>query len=76
VTSRELLRVPDPFDTLESWRAYTFRDLGSYSRPSLLLERDRLRWCLLVLDDRLTARNEPRIDWLSARLGQVEARLR
>lgn len=76
MTVRELVRVPDPLDTLEQWEEFTGRDLRRYSRRGLLLERDRVRWCLITIDDRPQARNEARLDWLSARLGQVEAHLR
>jgi len=76
VIVRELMRVPDPFNSLEQWQAFTGRDLTAYTRGGLLLERDRVRWCLLALDDRPAARNERRLDWLSGRLAQVEARLR
>lgn len=76
MTVRELLRLPDPFDTLEAWQAFTHRDLARYSRGGLLMERDRVRWCLLTLDDRPQARNDQRLDWLTGRLAQLEARLR
>lgn len=75
MTIRELARVPDPFDTIERWTQFTGRDLAGYTRGALQVERARLRWLLLTIDDRLNARNERRVDWLAARLAQVEARL-
>jgi hypothetical protein len=76
MTVAELRRGPDFCDTLEQWQQATGRDLGRYTRAELHVERDRLRWLLLVLDDRPSARNDARLDWLTARLAQVEARLR
>lgn len=67
--------MPNPFDTIERWQEYTGRDLRWYSRRVLLLERDRLRWCLIALDDRPQARNGDRLDWLSDRLRRVQALL-
>ena len=76
VTVHELLDVPDAYNTLEQWEQFTGADLERYTRAGLRLERDRLRWVLLTLDDRPQARNEGRLDWLTERLAQVEARLR
>lgn len=75
VTVDELLEMPDLYDTLEQWEQFTGADLGGYTPSGLRLERDRVRWCLLTLDDRPQARNEGRLDWLTTRLAQVEARL-
>jgi hypothetical protein len=75
VTVRELMRVPDACDTIERWEEFTGRDLENYTRAGLRLERDRLRWVLLTVDDRSSARNEGRLDWLTERLAQVETRL-
>jgi hypothetical protein len=69
------MRVPNPYDTLERWQEFTGADLAGYTRAGLRVERDRLRWVLLALDDRPSARNGRRLDWLTQRLAQVEARL-
>src|SRR5713226_9518986 len=61
VTVRELMHVPDLYDTIERWQEFTGRDLTRYTRAGLLVERDRLRWVLLALDDRPAARNERRL---------------
>jgi hypothetical protein len=77
VTVRELLRTPDPLDTLEAWAQYGHRDLVDYDRPELALERGRLRLALLLVDDRSTRWRElRRMAWLRDRLIQVEHRLR
>ena len=75
VTVDELLQVPDLYDTLEQWEQFTGADLRGYTQAGLRLERDRIRWALLTLDDRPQARNEGRLDWLTQRLAKVEARL-
>jgi hypothetical protein len=77
VTVRELLRGPDPLDTIERWREANGRDLGDYDRAELVLERARLRHVLLILDDKpRNWRERRRVDWLAARLVAVEGRLR
>lgn len=75
MTVKELARVPDPFDTIERWTQFTYRDLPRYTRGALQVERARIRWLILTIDDRPCARNESRLDWLASRLAQVEARL-
>lgn len=76
MTVAELVRGPDPLNTLEEWEGFTGRDLTQYTRAALQVERSRIRLALLTLDDRPAARNDGRLDWLTARLAQVEARLR
>lgn len=75
MTLGQLLRIPDPLDTLEQAEQFHGLDLQRFSLEELSLEADRIRLALLTLDDRPAARKQDLIGWLVTRLQLLRARL-